>query len=334
MPSFRHRRALGWALAACAILSTSACGGSSPGSGAAPPASACQPDARQLVIATGNAGGVYAALGAGLAAQLAATTPMKATAVQTASTLRNVQQLNSGEYDVAFAQADSAADAVRGQGVFAEPQKLRALARIYSDYVQVVVTKSSGITSMAGFRGKRISTGSPASGTELIADRLLTASGLDPKRDVTVQSLDLNATTAAIKAGTLDGFVWSGGLPTGAVADLFAASGGQLTLVDASGLLPALQKINTVYTVGAIPAAVYGTPADVPAIEMPNLLVVRDDFPANDACAITKVLFEKKADLAKATPAASGLDPKTATDTTPLELNEGSRTALTQLTSG
>jgi hypothetical protein len=187
---------------------------------------------------------------------------------------------------------------------------------------------------MADFRGKRISTGSPVSGTELIANRLLTAAGLDPKRDVTAQSLALAATTAAIKAGSIDGFVWSGGLPTGGVADLFASTGPQLNLVDTSGLLPALQKINTVYAVGAIPAGVYGTPADVPAIEMPNLLVVRDDFPANDACAITKILFEKKADLAKAAPAASGPDPKTATDTTPLELNDGSRTALAQLSAG
>ncbi|MBA2323004.1 MAG: TAXI family TRAP transporter solute-binding subunit [Pseudonocardiales bacterium] len=329
MTSLLHRRALGSALVACAILSMSACGSPS-----GPAASSCQGDARPLVIATGNATGVYAALGDVLAGQITASTPMKATAIQTGSTLRNVQQLSSGEYDVAFAQADSAADAVRGQGVFAEPQKLRALARVYSDYVHVVATKSSGIKTMADFRGKRISTGSSSSGTELIAGRLLTAAGLDPKRDVTAQSLDLVATVAAIKAGSIDGFVWSGGLPTGGVADLFASSGAQLDLVDASGLLASLQKINSVYAAGTIPAGVYGTAADVPAIEIPNLLVVRDDFPANDACAITKTLLEKKADLVKAVPAATGIDPRTALDTAPLELNPGSHTAIAQLTTG
>ena len=330
MTYLRHRRVLGCRiLAATLVTATTACGVP-----AGQPAGACQADNRPLVIATGNATGVYAALGDGLAAQLTATTPLKATAVQTGSTLRNVQQLSSGEYDVAFAQSDSAADAVRGQGVFAEPRKLRALARIYSDYVQVVVTKASGVRSVADLRGKRISTGSPSSGTELIAGRLLTAAGLDPKRDVTAQSLDLAASVAAIRAGSIDGFVWSGGLPTSGVADLFASSGGQLDLVDTSTLLPALRRVNTVYTAGTIPAATYGTAADIPAIGIPNLLVVRDDFPDNDACAITKVLFEKKDDLVKAVPAASGLDPERASDTTPLELNAGSRAALGQLANG
>jgi TRAP transporter TAXI family solute receptor len=186
----RAGRAMG-ALACAGALVLSACGSPSGTS------TSCDASARPLTIATGSATGVYAALGSALAGQISADTPLKATAIQTGSTLRNVQQLSTGEYDIAFAQADSAADAVRGQGVFAEPQKIQALARIYSDYTHVVVTTQSGIATMADFRGKRISTGAASSGTELIADRLLTAAGLDPKKDVTAQSLDLATTVAA-----------------------------------------------------------------------------------------------------------------------------------------
>ena len=315
------------ALGAAAALVLAACGSStSDASG-----SSCQAEARNVVIATGNPTGVYAAMGQGLSDLLSANTPLKASTVTTSSTLRNVQQLATGEYDVAFAQADGAADAVRGQGVFAEPQKGQALARIYSDYVHVVVSASSGITAMDGFRGKKISTGSGASGTELIADRLLTAAGLDPKKDVSAQSLDLGATVAAIKSGSIDGFVWSGGLPTGGVADLFASDGAKLKFVDVSGLLPALRQLNDVYQAGSIPASTYKTPGDVPTVVMPNLLLVRDDFPTGAACAITKLMFQKKADLEKATPAAAGLDPKVAGDTGVIELNAGSKAALASL---
>jgi TRAP transporter TAXI family solute receptor len=315
------------AVLACAgALLLSGCGASTSGSG-----TSCEASARPLVIATGSATGVYAALGSALAGQISADTPLKATAIQTGSTLRNVQQLSTGEYDIAFAQADSAADAVRGQGVFAEPQKIQALARIYSDYTHVVVTTQSGITTMGDFRGKRISTGAASSGTELIADRLLTAAGLDPKRDVTAQSLDLASTVAAIKSGSIDGFVWSGGLPTGGVGDLFASNGKDLRFLDVSGLLPQMQKLDDVYAAGTIPASTYHTSGDVATIALPNLLVVRNDFPANDACAVTKVLFQQKAALTAAVPAAAGLDPNAAADTGPIELTEGSRAALAQL---
>lgn len=324
----RKRRSFLLVALAVSLLSTACATTPDP---AADPAS-CRGDSGPLTIATGTATGVYAALGGELAKVVSAGSPIQATAVETGSTLRNVQQLSTGEYDIAFAQADSAADAVRGQGVFAEPQKIQALARIYSDYTQVVVSAGSGITTMADFKGRRISTGSPASGTELIADRLLAAAGLDPRKDVQPQSLDLAASVEAIRNGSIDGFVWSGGLPTQGIADLFAADGSRVKLLDVSGLLPAMQRSDDVYAAGTIPAATYKTSGDVATISLPNLLVVRDDFSQADACAVTRILFEQKAALAAAVPAASGLDPRTAADTGPIQLNAGARAALAQLT--
>ncbi len=96
--------------------------------------------------------------------------------------MQNIQQLVAGDYDIAFALADSAADAVEGKASFeGKPQDIAALARIYSNYTQVVVRADSGINSVADMKGKSISTGSPKSGTEVIANRLLDAAGLDPE---------------------------------------------------------------------------------------------------------------------------------------------------------
>ena len=245
--------------------------------------------------------------------------------------MQNIQQLVAGEYDIAFSLADTAADAVRGQGAFTAPQQVQALARIYSNYTHVVVQRSSGITTMADFRGKRISTGSPKSGTEVIANRLLQAAGLNPETDVLPQRLELGKTVDAMKDGSIDGFVWSGGLPTGGVTDLFTSAGDRVEFLDISDLLPKMKEINPVYAEGTVPASAYGTPGDVATIVVPNLLLVRNDFPAGDACAITRLMFDKKADLEKVHPAAKELDPKVAVDTAPVELAPGSRTALQQL---
>jgi uncharacterized protein len=329
----RRSRLLHLIAVACAVALVAACGGrqqpaAAPGTA---DASSCQAGTGQLTIATGNATGVYYALGGGLASLISANTTLKATAAETGASVQNIQQLVAGEYDIAFSLADTAADAVRGQGTFTEPQQVQALARIYSNYTHVVVQRSSGITTMADFRGKRISTGSPKSGTEVIANRLLQAAGLNPETDVLPQRLELGKTVDAMKDGSIDGFVWSGGLPTGGVTDLFTSAGDRVEFVDINDLLPKMQEVNPVYAAGTVPASAYGTPGDVATIVVPNLLLVRHDFPAGDACAVTRLMFDKKADLEKVHPAAKELDPKIAVDTAPVELAPGARTALQQL---
>ena len=318
------------AVACAALLLVSACGGrQQPAAAPAPTdAASCQAGSGQLTIATGNSTGVYFVLGGGLASLISANTPLRTTAAETGASVQNIQQLVAGQYDIAFSLADSAADAVRGQGAFTGPQDVKALARIYSNYTHVVVQRASGIRTMADFRGKRISTGSPNSGTEVIANRLLQAAGLDPATDVAAQRLDLGKTVDAMKDGSIDGFVWSGGLPTGGVTDLFTSAGDRVEFLAIADLLPKLKEINPVYAEGTVPAATYKTPADVRTVVVPNLLLVRSDFPAGNACAITKLMFERKADLEKVHPAAKELDPKVAADTAPVELAPGAQTAL------
>ena len=147
-----------------------------------PTASTCEAGPGQITIATGNSTGVYYVLGGGLASLISANTPLKATAAETGASVQNIQQLVAGEYDIAFSLADTAADAVRGQGAFTAPQHGPGAG---PDLLQLHprrgAARSSGITTMADFRGKRISTGSPKSGTEVIANRLLQAAGLDPR---------------------------------------------------------------------------------------------------------------------------------------------------------
>ena len=283
-------------------------------------------------IATGNATGVYFALGNAYAEQLNNTSgKVKATAAETGASVQNIQQLVAGTYDVAFSLADTAADAVNGTGSFTARQPVQALARIHTNYTQVVVRKSAGVKNVAGLKGKRVSTGSPKSGTEVIANRVLTAAGLDPAKDIQAQRLDLIKTVDGIKDGSIDALFWSGGLPTPGITDLLTTSAAQVEFLDITGVLPALQKINPVYETGTIPAATYQTAADIRTIVVPNLLLVRDNLDANVACVLTKALFDRQPQLAQANAAAKEISLDTARRTDPVVLHRGAVKALDDL---
>ncbi len=286
----------------------------------------------RIGIATGNATGVYFALGNAYAEQLGASGgKVKATASETGASVQNIQQLVAGSFGLAFSLADTAADAINGTGSFESKQPIAAIARIHTNYTQVIVRKGAGITDVAGMKGKRVSTGSPKSGTEVIAQRILTAAGLDPAADISAQKLDLTKTVDGMKDGNIDAMFWSGGLPTPGITDLLTTSAGQVEFLDVTPLLPELQKINPVYEAGSIPAATYKTAADIKTIVVPNLLLVRDDLDANVACVLTKALFDRKPQLEQANAAAKEISLDTARKTEPVVLHRGAIKALDDL---
>ncbi|MEU7478686.1 TAXI family TRAP transporter solute-binding subunit [Lentzea sp. NPDC042327] len=320
-----------YAIGAIALaLVVSGCGGkrtpTTPDAGSGSQAS-CEASDGRITIATGNSGGVYFVVGGGLAKLISDNSKLKASAAETGASVQNVQQLVGGTYDIAFSLADTAADAVNGTGAFTTKQKVSALARIYPNYTQVLVRADSGINSIADMKGKRISTGSPKSGTEVIAGRLLKSAGLNIDSDVSAQRLDLTKTADGMKDGSIDGLIWSGGLPTPQITDITTSMKDRVKFIDITPLLPEMKKISPVYDTAKIPAATYGV-AEVSTIVVPNLLLVRDDFAANNACAVTKLIFDKKADLEKVHPAVKDVDRAKASASDPVPLHPGAKQAL------
>lgn len=325
------RRSLVPVLAAAAMLvSLAACGGKQETTEQAGSADDCTAGAGRITIATGNSTGVYYVVGGGLAELISNNTELRATAAETGASVQNIEQLVSGAYDVAFSLADTASDAAEGTGSFTTKQPIRALTRLYSNYTQVVVRADSGIDSVADMKGKAVSTGSPKSGTEVIANRLLKAAGLGDG-DVSAQRLDLDKTVNGMKDGSIDGLFWSGGLPTPALTDLFTSLGDQVRFIDITPLLGELQKISPVYEQAAIPASTYQTPAEVPTIVVPNYLLVKEDFAEGNACAITRLIFDKRADLEKVHPAVKQILPDKAAETGNVPLHPGAEKALDEL---
>lgn len=302
---------LGSALLACAVAS---CGGG--GS-----------SARFLSIATGGTGGVYYPYGGGIAKVLNENLPgVRASAEVTAASVDNLKLLRDGRADVAFTLADTLAEAAAGQGAFGgRPVPVASLAVLYSNYTHLVTLAPLGIRAVADLRGRAVSTGSPGSGTELIALRVLRAAGLNPDADLTRQALGASESAGALKDGKIAAFFWSGGLPTSAVQDLAHTPGTSLRIIPTGDLLPAVrQEFGDLYFPLQVPATAYrGLDGPVDVIGVANVLVVHESMSDELAYDITRLLFEKREELAAIHPEARKLSLETATAGSPARFHPG-----------
>ena len=229
----------------------------------------------------------------------------------------------NGDSDIAFALEDSAIDAVNGQESFDEPLPLKALGTLYPNITQVVVKADSDIESIEDMKGRTISVGSPGSGTEVIALRLLGVAGIDADEDLTKRQLGVGESVQALRDGSIEGFFWSGGVPTGAVTDL--ATTDDIRLLETAQYRDALQsEYGDAYQETEVEEGGYEGVAGVPTIGVPNVLMVNEDMDEELAYQITKALYEGKDRLATIVPAAEGLDPAKGREVIdPVELHPG-----------
>jgi TRAP transporter TAXI family solute receptor len=282
----------------------------------------------ELTIGTGNTTGVFYQIGAAYADLINQhLTGFDATAAPSGGSIDNLQRLGTGDVQVALTLAAAADDAFLGTGLWAgRPQPFRALARTYDNYEHLIARVDSGITTIAGIRGHKISLGSPNSGSDLLGRRLLTAAGLDPTKDVTALSMSLPQTTAAILDGSIDAMIWSGGLPTPGIVDLFAKADGAVRFIKIQDIQP---KIDETYpsllSKAVIPKDAYGLAEDVPTLTDANLIVVMDSMPNDLAYQLTKLIFDFQSDLIQVTPAAGTIRRQTASMTDPVPLHPGAQ---------
>jgi len=282
----------------------------------------------RLSIATGNTGGVYYPYGGGLARVISQSIPrVDATAEVTAASVDNLKLIQLGKADIAFVLTDTLDDAINGRGPFAKmPVKARTLAVLYPNYTQVATVDGKGINRLADLRGRVVSTGSPGSGTEVIAFRVLRAAGIDPDKDIRRQGLTVNASVDALKDGKIDAFFWSGGLPTASLLDLASTIGITAKLLSNDEVLPKLQEQFTpgLYFRLVIPKGTYaGVNYDSGSVGVANALVVKDTMSEELAYELTKVLFDRQPDLAAIHPEAKKLNVDTAVHGSPAPFHPG-----------
>ncbi len=257
--------------------------------------------AQNISIATGGTGGVYYPLGGGIAAALSKYVPgMQATAEVTGGSVANLQLIGTANVYIGLSMADAAQDAMNGVRKFASGKiPVRTLMILYPNRMHVVTVEGTGISKISDLKGKRVSTGSPGSATEVMAFRVIEAAGLDKDKDMTRERLGVAESVNAVKDRKIDAFFWVGGLPTAGVTDLANTPGLKIKMVDHADLVPAMNKAyGNLYVEDTIPKSTYkGMEVDNHQATVMNILVANEKMDDKTAYNIVKTIFEKRDDL-------------------------------------
>lgn len=254
----------------------------------------------RMSIGTGGTGGVWYPLGGAMANVLTKTVPgFQVTAEVTGGSVDNIQLIRTGDSALGFSMVDAAWDAYRGQGKFKQKVELRTLAVFYPQKNHVVTLEGNGIEKMADLRGKRVSVGSPGSGSEIIALRLLEAYGINPDKDIIKQRLGVAEAVNAIKDRKIDAFIHNAAVPIPAVTDLGATPGVRMKLIDHADATDAMnKKYGPLYSRGTLPAKTYpGQAIENKTVDVWAVLLTDERMSDKVAYEVVKTLFEKKKDL-------------------------------------
>lgn len=276
-------------------------------------------------IATGNAGGVYAIYGAGLAKLVSEVTGVPMTPVQTEGSVANLRMLAAGTADIGFSLSDSALDAWEGApGTAFASGALRfsALARTYDNYVHVVVPLASNVFGIEDLRGKVVSVGPKNSGTRVVAERILSTAGVQVSRryyglEQAVKELELKTSNPS---RGIDALIWSGGLPTLPILALQSSIGFKLVNIGPTAQRVASRRFGG-YVLSSIPPSVYKLSDSVPTLAVPNYLLARRGLPDSWAWWTLSTMFRRQSDLIAVHPEAGSLDARSAIATMPIPLH-------------
>ena len=288
----------------------------------------------RISITTGGTGGVYYPMGGGMANILSKYVPgLQATAEVTGGSIDNLKLINAGKSEVAFSMADAGWEAYEGLDKFKDGKvPVRTLMVLYPNKMHVVTIDGTGISKLADLKGKRVSTGSPGSGTEIMALRVLEAVGIDGKKDLKPERLGVAESVNAIKDRKIDAFFWVGGLPTAAVTDLAATPGIKIRLIDHDEAVDAMnKKYGPLYVKGVIPAGTYpGQDKPNTEVDVWNILVTNDKMSDAMAYSIVKTLFDKKPELVAVHKEAQNIELKSQTVGSPIPFHPGAKKYLAE----
>jgi TRAP transporter TAXI family solute receptor len=276
-------------------------------------------------VLTGGTSGVYYPLGVALTQIYGKAMPDAKTSAQaTKASSENLNLLQAGKGEVGFTLGDAYSDAWKGDaeaGFKAPLNKLRTLAAIYPNYIQIVASADSGIKSLADLKGKKVAVGAPKSGTELNARAIFKAAGMSYNDFAKTEYLPFGESVELIKNRQLDATLISAGLGVAAVRDLATAVKIVIVPVPAD----VIAKVgDAAYQASAIPAGTYaGQDAEVATVAIQNFLVTHEGVPADTVYKMTKAMFDNLDAMVAAHGAAKAIKKENAAKNPPAPLHPG-----------
>lgn len=242
----------------------------------------------------------------------------------TKASAENLNLLQAGRGEIAFTLGDALSDARKGneEAGFKTPlTKLRTVAGIYANYIQIVASADSGIKTLADLKGKRISVGAPKSGTELNARAIFKAAGLSYKDFSKVEYLPFGEPVELMKNRQLDVTLQSAGLGVSSLRDLSTS----LKIVVVPIPADIVRKVgDPAYQMATIPAKTYeGQDVDVATAAVQNFLVTHQGVPDDTVYKMTKSMFENLDQVVAGHAAAKDIKRDNAIKNLPVPLHPG-----------
>ena len=239
----------------------------------------------------------------------------------------NLNQIADGESQVSIAissncdQSFNGTDSLKG----AANKKLRVIAGLYFNPNQVVVTKKSGIKTLADAKGKHFAVAAAGSSVEGECNNHFTTVGMKYPKDIKAEYIAFGDAADMLQNGTIDGAWIMSGTPAAAVSQACSA-GCTLVNIDDS-VIAALQKKFPWYAKYTIPAGTYpGQTADVQTSAIKMVMFCNTTLDDETVYQLTKTLWENIEALGQAQKNLKGLTPQNAVkDIAGLELHNGAK---------
>lgn len=275
-------------------------------------------------VLTGGTSGVYYPIGVALSKIYGEKIPGARTQVQaTKASVENLNLLQQGKGELALALGDSVKFAWEGNeevGFKTPLNKLRGIAAVYPNYIQIAATADSGVKTLADLAGKSLSVGAPKSGTELNARAILGAAGMSYDNLGKTEYLPFAESVELLKNRQLDATLQSAGLGVASIKDLATSVPTTIVAVPAD----VVEKLGAPYIAATIPAGTYeGQTEDVPTAAVVNFLVTHEDVSEETAYQMTKLMFENLPELVAAHAAAKAISLEGALNGMPVPLHPG-----------
>lgn len=282
--------------------------------------------AQFINILTGGTSGVYYPMGVALSKIF--TENMQDVRIQVQATKASVENLNllqGGKGELGFSLGDSVKAAAEGDaeaGFPAPLEKLRGVAGIYPNYIQIVASAESGITTLEDLRGKRVSVGAPKSGTELNARAIFEAAGMSYDDFAKVEFLPFAESVELMKNRQLDATLQSAGLGVASLKDLSTSIPISVVAVPAE----IAEALGAPYIATTIPANTYdGQGEDVATVAVINFLITHEGVPEETVYQMTRDMYENLDEMRAAHSAAEAIDLQKALEGMPVPLHPGAK---------
>lgn len=249
---------------------------------------ACNSEKKDIRLGSGNKGGIYDRFAVSFATEFNnRSQDIQIQPKNTAGSAANIRLLEEGFIDLGIVQADILKDhLMRSRKVSA----ISAVAGLYTESIQIVVSADSHIRTVADLQGHKVSVGEEESGVLRNAEIILEAYGIALEK-IDARYLSFKNAAEALKAGEIDAFFCTAGVPTPSISEL--AAGKSIRIIPLDSLdAERIMNLHPELTASKIPAGTYaGQDSSVQTLGAKAVLVASQLLDSASVARISESIF-------------------------------------------